>query len=128
MNGPMVIEYTQDGRAGRAGGIDADDLPLHLSGMEETGCTVTRIYDGIGAAREAFPLGTRVVAARKWWGAQAGTVTAPGDEFEWSGHETWSCCDIGPEVLIRWDDGKTFTWWASGLEAVARPAADSPHR
>lgn len=118
-NGPMVIEYTQDGRDRVFGGIATEDLPLHLEVMAEHACTVNRVYDGITEARQAFPVGVRVVTHGKWWGSTTGTVTADPSE------PTWQCGSSGTEVLIAFDDGKVMTWWTRKLEVISKPGNHS---
>jgi hypothetical protein len=111
--GPMAVRYTQGGRRHVSGGWAPEDTPLHLAGMAETGCTDIEVFDGEKWARERFPAGARVIAARKHWGSQVGTVTAAEDG------PTWRVTDMGPEVMVRFDDGYLTSWWCSGLERAS---------
>jgi hypothetical protein len=119
-NGPMVIAYRQGGRDYRSGGWSNDDLTEMLPAMEEIGCEIVRVYDGIAEAREQFPPGTRVIASRKHWKSPVGTVVTDA-ETEPCGVDNCHCkgwtCD---NVPVRFDgDDHVLGWWASGLEVIA---------
>lgn len=111
----MVIAYRQDGGEDESGGWTEQDVASLLPAMkEQCGCTIIRVYDGIAEAREKFPPGTRVIAHRKWWKSQAGTVEADGE---------WPCDSMGAHVPVRFDgDAGALGWWASGLEVLGYQA------
>ena len=73
---------------------------------------VLRVYDGIAEARAKFPPGTRVIAARKYWGHPAGVVVDGG----------YTVDEQGPALDAK-SDGHVSSWSLSWLEPVP-PAAE----
>lgn len=120
-SGTLVIAYRQDGRDHVSGGWFGRDIPGLLQAMvDECGCTIIRVYDGIAEAKARFPVGTRVVARRKWWKSQVGTVVT---DAEVDAARLDNCHANGwgwDNVPVRFDgDEGVLGWWASGLEVVA---------
>jgi hypothetical protein len=106
--GPLAVGYMHDGRSWAAGGLTADQAEWMVARLEERGCTEFVIRDGLEYARALLPPDTRVIATRKHWGSQVGTVL---DGYEVS--------QDGEYALVRFDDGPEMTWWLRGLDAIA---------
>jgi len=107
--GTLVIAYAHKGRGYETGGWTDADVAGLIPDLEAAGCTGIRVCDGIEAAREQFPAGTRVQAPRKYWQSQLGTVE-PG-----RGGGARSVTRDGAQVRVRFDDGTVMTWPCAGL-------------
>jgi hypothetical protein len=107
-HGTLAVGYVHDGRNWAAGGFTAGQAEWMVARLEERGCTGFVIRDGLEYARALLPPDTRVIAPRKYWGSQVGTVL---DGYEVS--------QEGEAALVRFDDGPKMTWTIRGLDAVA---------
>jgi hypothetical protein len=108
--GPLAVGYVHDGRGWAAGSLTADQAEWMVARLQERGCSGFVIRDGLEYARALLPPGTRVIAPRKHWGSQVGTVL-----------DGYDVSQSGEEALVRFDGGPEMTWWIRGLDAVAGP-------
>ena len=102
MKGNLVLACRSAVGEWESGGYDeagAEEMgPL----LAEFGIELVRVFDGEAEAREKFPPGTRVLAARKHWGSPLGVVTGSGYAVNGSG-----------ATVVAEFDGHASVWPAS---------------
>jgi hypothetical protein len=112
--GTLVLACRSGDLAWESGGYDAEAAERMRGLLPEYGAEVTRVYDGPAEAREKFPPGTRVFAARKHWGHPVGVVADGG----------YAVNGQGPVLLAEFD-GSVSEWPARWMEAVGARAGQS---